>query len=54
VDIYDALTTDRPYRKAMAPERAFALMREEVKKGWWDGALVDELEAMVQISVLQN
>ena len=54
VDIYDALTTDRPYRKAMAPERAFALMREEVKKGWWDGALVDELEAMVQTTALQN
>jgi putative two-component system response regulator len=54
VDIYDALTTDRPYRKALAPERAFALMREEVKRGWWDGALVDELEAMVQTSVLQN
>jgi len=54
VDIYDALTTDRPYRKAMAPDRAFALMREEVKRGWWDGALVDELEGMVQTSVFQN
>jgi len=51
VDIYDALTTDRPYRKALAAERALALMREEVKRGWWDGALVDELEAMVQTSV---
>jgi cyclic di-GMP phosphodiesterase len=54
VDIYDALTTDRPYRKAMTPDRAFALMREEVKKGWWDGALVDELEAMVQTTALQS
>ena len=54
VDIYDALTTDRPYRKAMAPDRAFALMREEVKRGWWDGALVDELEAMVQAPVVRT
>jgi putative two-component system response regulator len=54
VDIYDALTTDRPYRKAMAPDRALALMREEVKRGWWDGALVDELEAMVQVPVVRN
>ena len=54
VDIYDALTTDRPYRKAMAPDRALALMREEVKRGWWDGALVDELEAMVQVPVARN
>jgi alkylated DNA repair dioxygenase AlkB len=29
-------------------------LREEVKKGWWDSALVDELEAMVQTSVLSN
>jgi putative two-component system response regulator len=54
VDIYDALTTDRPYRKAMAPDRALALMREEVKRGWWDGELVDELETMVQTTVVQN
>ena len=54
VDIYDALTTDRPYRKAMTPDRALALMREEVKRGWWDGALVDELEAMVQAPVVRS
>jgi putative two-component system response regulator len=52
VDIYDALTTDRPYRKALAPERALGVMREEVKKGWWDGGLVDELETMVHGSAL--
>lgn len=54
VDIYDALTTDRPYRKALAPEQAFVVMREEVNKGWWDGALVDELEAMVQAPVVRS
>ncbi len=47
VDIYDALATDRPYRKALPPERAFAVMREEVKRGWWDNSLVDELEALI-------
>jgi putative two-component system response regulator len=46
-DVYDALTTDRPYRKAMQPQKAFAVIREEVKRGWWDGSLVDELEALV-------
>ena len=54
VDIYDALTTDRPYRKALTPERALAIMREEAKRGWWDGALLDELQAMVQGPVLAN
>src|ERR1700716_3994113 len=46
-DIYDALTTDRPYRKALAPEKAFAIMREEVKRGWWDGSVLNEFEAVV-------
>lgn len=48
VDIYDALTTDRPYRTALSDQRAFALMREEVKKGWWDGGLLDQLEALLR------
>jgi len=47
VDVYDALTTDRPYRAALPLETAIATMHEEVERGWWDGALVDELEAFV-------
>ncbi len=46
-DIYDALTTDRPYRKALPKEKAMAIMREEVKRGWWDGSILDEFEAVV-------
>jgi putative two-component system response regulator len=46
-DIYDALTTDRPYRKALSTEKAFSIMREEVKRGWWDGSILDEFEAVV-------
>jgi putative two-component system response regulator len=46
-DIYDALTTDRPYRKALPLEKAFAIMREEVKRGWWDESILDEFEAVV-------
>jgi putative two-component system response regulator len=46
-DIYDALTTDRPYRKALPSEKAFAIMREEVKHGWWEGSILDEFEAVV-------
>jgi putative two-component system response regulator len=48
-DIYDALTTDRPYRKALSQEKAFAILREEVKRGWWDGAILDEFEAVVHV-----
>ena len=52
-DIYDALTTDRPYRKALPLDRAFSIMRDEVKRGWWDGSLVDQLEMLVGESPLQ-
>lgn len=44
VDIYDSLSTDRPYRKALTTEEAFTQIREEVRRGWWDGHLVDEFE----------
>ncbi len=46
-DIYDALATDRPYRKALPQGEALSIMREEVKRGWWDGSILDEFEAVV-------
>lgn len=46
-DIYDALTTDRPYRAALRQEEALDTMRAEVKRGWWESTLVDELESLV-------
>src|ERR1700682_3253113 len=46
-DIYDALTTDRPYRKALSAEKAFAIMREEVNRGWWDASVLNEFEDVV-------
>jgi putative two-component system response regulator len=50
VDVYDALTTDRPYRKALSCERAFAILHDEVRRGWWDGALVNEFEKLLKES----
>jgi putative two-component system response regulator len=52
-DIYDALTMDRPYRKAFPQEKAFAIMREEAKRGWRDGSLIDQLELLVVKSAPQ-
>jgi len=46
-DIYDALVTDRPYRRALRHEEAIRTMREEARRGWWDSALIDELEALL-------
>jgi len=35
-DIFDALTNDRCYRRAMTVEEALELMRREADRGWWD------------------
>jgi putative two-component system response regulator len=39
-DIYDALTTDRPYRPAMSHERALEILSTEAQRGWLDRSLV--------------
>ncbi len=41
VDIFDALSTLRPYREPLAPEDALATLRAEAARGWWDGELVE-------------
>ena len=39
VDVYDALTTQRPYKRAFSRTEALEMMEEEVKKGWWDAGI---------------
>jgi putative two-component system response regulator len=46
-DIYDALVTDRPYRKALGHEEAIRTMRNEARRGWWDASLISEFEALL-------
>jgi cyclic di-GMP phosphodiesterase len=36
VDVYDALTTDRPYRQALSLQAALATMYQEADRGWLD------------------
>ena len=46
-DVYDALTSDRPYRKASPPEVALTIMREECGRGWWNRELLEAFTAML-------
>jgi putative two-component system response regulator len=46
-DVYDALTTDRPYRKASPPEEALQIMDDEAKLGWWDRDLFENFRTMI-------
>ena len=48
VDVYDALTTDRPYREASSREAALEVIGEEVDMGWWDPAVFAEFSKLIQ------
>jgi putative two-component system response regulator len=48
-DVYDALTTDRPYKVAFAPEVALDLMGEEAERGWWDRELFEAFREMIRL-----
>jgi putative two-component system response regulator len=41
VDVFDALTTDRPYRKALSTATAYQMMRESARDGWCRGELLE-------------
>lgn len=49
VDIYDALTSDRPYKKAFPKGKVIAIFEEETEKGWRDPELVS-----VFLTLLRN
>ena len=48
VDIYDALITDRPYRKAMALQQAFAILRDMAANGELNSTIVEEMIALAK------
>jgi putative nucleotidyltransferase with HDIG domain len=48
-DVYDALTTDRPYRKAMTMDEALDLLRREAGEGLLDPVIVS---AMAEVAAL--
>ncbi len=47
VDIYDALVTDRPYRKGLSKEKAFAILRKEACAEKLDKEIVEYLAEKV-------
>jgi len=48
VDVYDALSTVRPYRPALSHDQAALTMRQEAHAGLWDEELVMEFFSMLE------
>ncbi len=48
IDIYDALTSERPYKKAFSPEEALKMMKDETFKGWRNPELIEQFSLFIQ------
>lgn len=48
IDIYDALTSERPYKRAFSPEESLQIMAEETNKGWRNPILIEQFAQFIQ------
>lgn len=48
IDIYDALTSPRPYKRALEREEVVAILRDEAAQGWRDPLLMETFLAIVE------
>jgi putative two-component system response regulator len=47
VDVFDALTTLRPYKRALSISETLEIMEDEIKKGWWDPDIFSQFKQLV-------
>ncbi|MEM8778772.1 MAG: HD domain-containing phosphohydrolase [Cyanobacteria bacterium P01_G01_bin.49] len=48
IDIYEALTSQRPYKQACSPSEALQIISEEAKKGWRNVELVKKFVVFIE------
>ncbi len=54
IDIYDALTSERPYKKAFSPEEALKIMKDEMLKGWRNPELIRQFNLFIQTDEIKR
>jgi putative two-component system response regulator len=47
IDIYDALISERPYKRAFTPEEALQIIDDETEKGWRNPHLVEQFKQFI-------
>ena len=48
IDVYDALTSERPYKKALSPEESLQVMISETEKGWRNPELMEQFVQFIR------
>jgi putative two-component system response regulator len=54
VDIFDALITERTYKRAYSIDEAMGVLEEEVSKGWRDPELVSLFISLLNRNMLES
>jgi putative two-component system response regulator len=54
VDVYDAVTTQRPYQRAHSIEQALTVLRSQVERGWRRSDLVEAFADLVESGKLDT
>ncbi|MBD2022666.1 two-component system response regulator [Leptolyngbya sp. FACHB-36] len=54
IDIYDALTSDRPYKSAMTPAEALEVFDNETDKGWRNPTLVQQFKDFIVATEMRH
>ncbi|WP_250123029.1 two-component system response regulator [Chroococcidiopsis sp. CCMEE 29] len=54
IDIYDALTSERPYKKALTSEQALQVLEKEAEKGWRNPTLVQQFTEFIYSTLMES
>lgn len=54
VDVFDALTTDRPYRSALPVQAALEVLTDETRRGWWDPDILEVFREVVADGIVEG